>query len=42
MEFPAGLRVFQIGEDFDLGLWTDEFDVERVRLHALTPGMGGR
>jgi hypothetical protein len=33
--FPQGLTVFQIGADFVLGRWTDDFGVEHVRLHDL-------
>ena len=32
---PLGLTVHQIGKDFVLGTWRDEFDVEHVRLHDL-------
>jgi hypothetical protein len=32
---PAGLRVDDIGADYVLGVWRDDFDVEHVRLHAL-------
>ena len=42
---PQGLRfihgeiaspVMEIGRDYVLGVWHDAFDVEHVRLHALT------
>jgi hypothetical protein len=33
--FPAGLRVHQIGADFVLGVWKDDFDVEHVRIYSL-------
>ncbi len=32
---PAGLGVTQVGEDFVLGVWRDEADVEHVRLYPL-------
>jgi hypothetical protein len=32
---PAGLGVTQIEEDFILGAWRDDLDVEHVRLHRL-------
>jgi hypothetical protein len=35
VELPEGLTVFQIGADFVLGKWTDDFGVEHVRLHDL-------
>lgn len=35
VETPPGLDVFEIGEDYILGLMTDEFDVERVQLWPL-------
>ncbi len=36
VEMPDGYRAYQIGEDFALGIWRDEFDVEHVRLYGLT------
>lgn len=38
VETPPGLDVFEIGEDYILGLMTDEFDVERVQLWPLDRG----
>jgi hypothetical protein len=35
---PAGLRVTQIGEDFVLGVWEDELEVQHVRLYPLAKG----
>lgn len=35
VEVPAGLRVHQIGEDFLLGQWRDELDVEYVYMYRL-------
>ncbi len=35
VETPRRFRVFQIGSDFILGRWWDEFDVEHVRMYAL-------
>jgi hypothetical protein len=35
VEMPDGFRVYQIGADFALGIWRDEFDVEHVRLYGL-------
>lgn len=35
VELPRELEVHEIGEDYVLGLWTDELDVEYVRRHAL-------
>jgi hypothetical protein len=32
---PAPGRVTQIGSDYVLGIWTDDLDVEQVRLYAL-------
>ena len=32
---PADFRVTQIGDDFVLGLWRDDLDVEHVRLYRL-------
>jgi hypothetical protein len=38
---PARFRVFEIGEDYVLGVWKDELDVDHVRLFALEkPGAG--
>ncbi len=33
---PAPGRVTEIGSDYVLGVWTDELDVEQVRLYALS------
>ncbi len=35
VELPARLEVHQIGSDFVLGGWADEFGVERMRLYGL-------
>ena len=35
VETPRGLDVFEIGEDYILGMMMDEFDVERVQLWPL-------
>lgn len=35
VETPPDLTVFEIGEDYVLGLETDELDVEYVRLYGL-------
>lgn len=35
VEMPADFRVTQIGEDFVLGLWRDDVDVEHVRRYRL-------
>lgn len=35
VELPSGFTVFEIGEDYVLGTWRDEFDVEHVRTYAL-------
>jgi hypothetical protein len=32
---PSGLRATHIGDDFVLGIWRDELDVEHVRVHEL-------
>ena len=32
---PEGLRPLHIGNDFVLGSWSDDLDVEHIRLHAL-------
>ena len=34
--FPERFDPLQIGEDYVLGLWEDPFDVQHLRLHALT------
>ena len=33
---PDGLRTMQIGDDFVLGVWMDDLDVQHVRMYALT------
>lgn len=35
VEIPSGLRIIQIGPDFVLGVYRDDLDIERVRLHML-------
>jgi hypothetical protein len=35
VEIPGGLRLYHIGDDFVLGKWRDEMDVEHVRLYEL-------
>lgn len=35
MVVPARFSVYQIGEDFILGRWTDDLDVEYVRMYRL-------
>jgi hypothetical protein len=35
VETPTDLRIYQIGSDFVLGRWTDDLDVEHVRLYQL-------
>jgi len=32
---PIGLVVYEIGSDYVLGLWHDEFGVQHVRRHRL-------
>lgn len=39
VETPLGLDVFEIGEDYVLGMTFDENDVERVQLWSLDRGM---
>ncbi len=35
VETPQGFRVYEIGNDYVLGRWTDELDVEHVQLYEL-------
>lgn len=35
---PEGSQVFEIGEDYVLGTWSDELDIEHVRLWPLDRG----
>lgn len=35
VEMPERFTIYQIGRDFVLGRWTDEMDVEHVRLYGL-------
>jgi hypothetical protein len=35
VETPPGGRVTHVGSDFVLGVWTDELDVQQVRLYDL-------
>lgn len=36
VELPAGFRPFQVGEDWILGVTSDELDVNRVVVHGLS------
>jgi hypothetical protein len=36
VDMPASGRVTEIGSDYVLGIWTDEMDVEQVRVYDLT------
>lgn len=38
IQMPEGLLVYEIGQDYVLGRWLDEFGVEYLRLHRLTRG----
>ena len=38
VETPSGVRIFQIGSDFILGVGRDEMDVEQVRMYGLNKG----
>jgi hypothetical protein len=35
IDMPDRLRVFEIGPDYLLGVWFDDFDVPQVRIHRL-------
>lgn len=35
LETPLRFRIYQIGSDFVLGRWTDDMDIEHVRLYQL-------
>ena len=36
VDMPSGFTSVEIGNDYVLGIWKDEFDVEHVRLYGLT------
>jgi len=36
VDTPPGLEIYQIGNDYVLGVWRDETDVEHVRLYGLS------
>jgi hypothetical protein len=39
VEMPAGFGVHQIGDDFVLGRWTDELEVEYILMYGIVkPG----
>jgi streptogramin lyase len=43
VETPEGGRIFQIGDDYLLGMWRDDLDVEQVRLFTVEkPDAGSR
>jgi hypothetical protein len=35
VEMPGKFQVFEIGEDYVLGNWRDELDIEHVRLYRI-------
>ena len=35
VETPIGGRIWEIGENYLLGTWRDELDVEEVRLYGI-------
>jgi len=35
VDTPPGLEIFEIGNDYVLGVWRDEMEVEHVRMYAL-------
>jgi hypothetical protein len=39
---PPGLEVHRIGEDFLLGVWKDDLDVEYVKRYRLRRTLSGR
>jgi hypothetical protein len=39
---PPGGRILDIGEDYALGVWRDEMDVETVRMYGLVKPESGR
>ena len=36
IEVPEDVELYEVGADYALGLWTDELDVEHVRMWRLT------
>ncbi len=40
LSLPERLEVLEFGEDYVLGVWKDEMDVEYVRLYALQDPAG--
>jgi hypothetical protein len=38
VDTPPGTRILEIGRDHVIGVWSDELDVEHVRLYSLTRG----
>jgi hypothetical protein len=41
VDTPEADRITHIGADFVLGLWTEEMDVEHVRVYRLEKQPGG-
>ena len=40
IETPPNGRVWDIGNDYVLGVWQDELDVQQVRMYRLVKGGG--
>lgn len=38
VECPEGLRIFEAGSDYVLGIWRDESDVEFIQVHQVEKG----
>ncbi len=38
---PEGLEIFEIGADYILGRWRDEFEVEYIMVYELVKGSTG-
>jgi hypothetical protein len=35
VRLPDGIRVLELGDDYLLGLWLDELDIEHVRMYEI-------
>ena len=36
MTVPEGFRLFEVGDDYVLGVGRDQLDIEHVRMYGLT------
>jgi len=41
LELPVGGQVTEIGSDYLLGIWTDDLEIQSIRMYGLNKPTGG-